>query len=165
MTAHKLYKLAVVGNGGVGKSTLIARLITNTYVEKTMTVGFDIDTWSIAPDDSTMIKVACFDFGGQKQFRFFQGPLLTGAKAALVVFDCTVVSSILRIGIWLDLITFLPPEKKVLVGNKIDAANHLDIENIRMSAEEYGLDFILVSSKTGLNFPELRQRILEMVAS
>ncbi len=165
LTAHRLYKLAVVGNGGVGKSTLIARLITSQYLDKTMTVGFDVDTWSVVPDDSTVIKIACFDFGGQEQFRFFQGSLITGAKAALVVFDCTVISSLLRIDDWLNLISFIPPERKLLVGNKLDVARSIDIDGIRMAAEDYGMDFILVSCKTGENFEELERRTLRMVSS
>ena len=92
----KLYKLAVVGAGGVGKSTLIARLVTGEFLDKTMTVGFDVESWTVQEDDTGCIKVALFDFGGQKQFRFFQGSLIIGSKVALVVFDCCSYRSLMQ---------------------------------------------------------------------
>jgi len=164
-TPQKLVKLAVVGDGGVGKSTLISRLATGTFIDKTMTIGFDVESWTISTHgDSESIKVAAFDFGGQKQFRFFQGSLIIGAKAALIVFDCNSFLSLTKIREWMELIVGVPDENKLLVGNKLDLGQGVSCEDIQELADEYGIDFILVSSKTGENFDCLIDRLQVMVS-
>ncbi|MFW9843423.1 MAG: Rab family GTPase [Candidatus Thorarchaeota archaeon] len=164
VSAQKLVKLAVVGDGGVGKSTLISRLATGEFIDKNMTIGFDVESWTISTNgESEVIKVACFDFGGQKQFRFFQGSLIIGAKAALIVFDCNSYMSLMKIREWMDLLTGVPDTRKLLVGTKIDAGRSIPCEDIKEVADEYGIDYVLISSKTGENFDFLIDRLKAIV--
>jgi small GTP-binding protein len=157
-------KLAVVGDGGVGKSTLISRLATGTFVDKTMTIGFDVESWTITTNsDSEAIKVACFDFGGQKQFRFFQGSLIIGAKAALIVFDCNSFLSLMKIREWMDLLVGVPNGNKLLVGTKLDMGSAISCEDVQEVADEYGIEFLMISSKTGENFDKLIEKLKVMV--
>ncbi|MFW9787894.1 MAG: Rab family GTPase [Candidatus Thorarchaeota archaeon] len=162
--ATRLVKLAVVGDGGVGKSTLISRLVTGTFVDKTMTIGFDVESWTITTNsDSEVIKVSCFDFGGQKQFRFFQGSLIIGAKAALIVFDCNSYMSLVKIREWMELLVGVPNGNKLLVGNKLDIGMTVSCDDVQELAKEYEMDFIMVSSKTGENFDKLIEKLKVMV--
>jgi small GTP-binding protein len=164
-TAKKLVKLAVVGDGGVGKSTLISRLATGTFVDKTMTIGFDVESWTITTNsDSEAIKVACFDFGGQKQFRFFQGSLIIGAKAALIVFDCNSYMSLMKIREWMDLLVGVPNGNKLLVGTKLDMGTAISCDDVQEVADEYGIEFLMISSKTGENFDLLVEKLKVMVS-
>lgn len=163
-TPKKIVKLAVVGDGGVGKSTLISRLATGEFIDKTMTVGFDVESWTITTNsDTEAVKVACFDFGGQKQFRFFQGSLIIGAKAALIVFDCNSFLSLTKVREWMDLIVGVPNEKKLLVGTKIDMGFGIPLEDIKEIADEYNIKYILLSSKTGENFDQLIEHLKDLV--
>ena len=156
VSSQNLVKLAVVGDGGVGKSTLISRLVTGEFIDKSMTVGFDVESWSFSTNsDSESIKVSCFDFGGQKQFRFFQGSLIIGARAALVVFDCNSFMSLMKIREWMHLLVGVPDERKLLVGTKLDMGSGIPCEEIQEIAEEYGMEFVRISAKTGENFPHL----------
>ena len=160
---QKLVKLAVVGDGGVGKSTLISRLVTGEFIDKSMTIGFDVESWSFSTNsDSESIKVSCFDFGGQKQFRFFQGSLIIGAKAALIVFDCNSYMSLMKIREWMDLLVGVPEDRKLLVGTKMDMGSGIPCDEIREIATEYGIDYILISEKTGQNFQLLIDRLREI---
>ena len=165
VSTQKIVKLAVVGDGGVGKSTLIARLATGEFIDKNMTVGFDVESWTISTNsDSESIKIACFDFGGQKQFRFFQGSLIIGAKAALIVFDCSSYMSLMKIREWMDLLIGVPDDRKILVGTKMDMGSGIPFEEIQEIANEFGIDYIRISSKTGENFDELIDRLKSIVA-
>jgi len=161
---QRLMKLAVVGDGGVGKSTLISRLVTGEFIDKNMTIGFDVDSWTISTNsDTESVKVACFDFGGQKQFRFFQGSLIIGAKAALIVFDCNSFLSLTKIREWMDLVVGVPNDKKLLVGTKLDMGSGIPLEDIQEIADEYGMKFILISAKTGENFDSLIHHLKDML--
>jgi len=155
----KLYKLAVVGAGGVGKTTLIARIVTGQFIDKKMTVGFDVESWTVEDDETGCMKVAMFDFGGQKQFRFFQGSLIIGAKAALVVFDSCSYRSIIQLKEWMGLIDAIPDRQKLLVGTKLDINSEINHEEIQAYADEFGIEYILVSSKTGENFDILQEKL------
>ncbi len=165
ITSRKLYKLAVVGAGGVGKSTLIARLVTGEFIDKKMTVGFDVESWTVEDDETGCIKVAMFDFGGQKQFRFFQGSLVIGAKAALVVFDSCSYRSIMQLKEWMSLIDAIPNEQKLLVGTKLDMRESIDLDEIESCATEFGIEYVLVSSKTGKNFEILIEKLQKILKS
>jgi small GTP-binding protein len=161
---HKLVKLAVVGDGGVGKSTLISRLATGEFIDKNMTIGFDVESWTITTNsDTEAIKIACFDFGGQKQFRFFQGSLIIGAKVALIVFDCNSYLSLIKIREWMDLLVGIPPDRRLLVGTKMDLGFGISHEDIQEITNEYNIDYILISSKTGENFDYLIEKLKSMV--
>ncbi|MGY5877139.1 MAG: GTP-binding protein [Candidatus Thorarchaeota archaeon] len=161
----RIVKLAVVGAGGVGKSTLIARLTTGAFIDKNMTVGFDVESWTVDTGDDSCVKCTMFDFGGQKQFRFFQGALVMGAKAALIVFDCSSFRSLMQIDEWMGLIEGVPPERRLLVGTKTDVDRSIPEEAIRAHAQELGLNYVLVSSKTGANFSALQDRLEEIARS
>ena len=161
----KLYKLAVVGAGGVGKSTLIARIVTGEFLDKTMTVGFDVESWTVQEDDTGCIKVALFDFGGQKQFRFFQGSLIIGSKVALVVFDCCSYRSLMQLDEWIQIIDTIPNENRLLVGTKLDMDNSMDIKEIEEHATNLDMNYVLVSSKTGENFDLLHKKLQMILKS
>jgi hypothetical protein len=59
----------------------------------------------------------------------------------------------------MDLIMGVPNEKKLLVGNKLDLGQGVSCEEVQELADEFGIDFILVSSKTGENFDTLIDRL------
>ncbi|MFW9890135.1 MAG: Rab family GTPase [Candidatus Thorarchaeota archaeon] len=159
----RIVKLAVVGAGGAGKTTLISRLITGSFISHKMTVGFDVESWTVMPDGSNAVKVSCFDFGGQKQFRFFQGALLTGAKAALILADCTSFHSLIEVYEWMPMISQIPNGRKVLVGTKIDLPCVISKENLQEEAEKLGIHSMMVSSKTGENFDDLMNLLCHMI--
>jgi hypothetical protein len=71
--------------------------------------------------------------------------------------------SLTKIHEWMDLLSTVPDEKKLLVGTKLDIGSQIPEEDILEIAEEYGLDFILISSKTGENFDNLIIKLKEIV--
>ncbi|MFX1272902.1 MAG: ADP-ribosylation factor-like protein, partial [Promethearchaeota archaeon] len=123
LTRQDIIKISLLGAGGVGKSTLVARLVSGNFIERSMTVGVDIDTWMVLFDDLPASKITFFDFGGQEQFRFFQAPLMVGAKIALIVFDCSSYRTLLAIEEWMPITCGIPDQYKLLIANKIDNPN------------------------------------------
>ncbi|MFW9848795.1 MAG: GTP-binding protein [Candidatus Thorarchaeota archaeon] len=161
-TRPDIVKLAVVGSGGAGKTTLISRLVTGSFISHKMTVGFNVESWTAVPDGINAITVSCFDLGGQRQFRFFQGALVTGANAALIIIDCTSFHSLLEVSEWLPMLSRIPDSRKILVGTKIDQPCVVTREDLHEQAEKLSIRCVMVSSKTGENFDELVDMLCRM---
>ena len=150
------YKIALVGAGGVGKSAIASRLATGTFVESTMTIGLDVESWSFTDsEDGSEVRASIFDLGGQEHFRFFHEGFMSGAKLVVIVFDVTRFRTFLEVDEWLELIGHVPREKWILVGNKSDEGVQVDEGEIQNKAAELGIPYLIVSSKTGESFDKL----------
>lgn len=153
-------KLVLVGAGGVGKSSISSRIITGDFIDHTMTIGMNVDTWTIVEDDDdAIIKASVFDMGGQEQFRSFQEGLVTGADALLIVCDLTSFNTFLKIDEWLPLIDSIPRERWIMVANKSDVNGSIEDLELDKKARELGIPVIKVSAKTGENFLQLEEMI------
>jgi len=114
-------KVALVGCGAAGKTSIATRLSTGAFIESLMTVGFNVETWSVPEEGGEgLIRAALFDFGGQEQFRFFQAGLMKGAKAVILCVDVTRFMSLMELDEWFPLIENFPKKQWILVANKID---------------------------------------------
>ena len=51
----------------------------------------------------------------------------------------------------------------ILVGTKIDVGTSISNEDIQEVANEYGIDYVLISSKTGENFDSLIEMLRSIV--
>ncbi len=159
-------KIVMVGAGGAGKSTIASRLVTGTFVNRTMTIGLDIESWALVDEEGQVsARAAIFDLGGQEHFRFFQERFVSGASIVLIVFDITRFKTIIDIDEWIPIIEGLPRQKWILVGNKTDEGRVIPTEEIESKAKELGIPFVLVSAKTGENFDKLADMVQRLLRS
>ncbi len=157
-----LRKVVLVGSGAVGKTTLASRLITGTYIQQTMTVGLNVETWTVEDSaEQAAIKIISFDLGGQNQFRFFQQEMIRGANFAMIVFDLTRYESFMDLEEWMGFIGDIPEKCRVLVANKADMESVVSDEEIRTFAEKHSLPVVRTSCVTGQGIEELERVIWE----
>ncbi len=162
--SRSVIKVAMVGEGGVGKTTIASRLVTGTFVEHMMTVGFDVETWSILNESvGETVRVAIFDIAGQPQFRFFQPSLVIGTEAVLIVVDVTSPESLYKINEWLSMIQHVPRDRWIMVANKIDMEHAVPDEELKNVAQFLGVPVYPVSAKTGEGFDRLIQALSNVV--
>ena len=86
-----LAKLVLAGDGGVGKTTLIHRYITNSFIDSTkLTIGAAFHTHEIQSGDHSVL-VQIWDLGGQEQFKQMGifDKYFKGATVTVVMFDLT----------------------------------------------------------------------------
>ena len=81
-------KLILVGRGGVGKSSLVDRLVTNTFdSKKTQTDGIAITEWQVKLKPKETARLNIWDFGGQEIMHSTHQFFLTERSLYLVVLN------------------------------------------------------------------------------
>ncbi|MFX1397893.1 MAG: Rab family GTPase [Promethearchaeota archaeon] len=168
-----MFKVVVVGNGGVGKSTMIQRLITGKFLSQKITIGTDLASFRLDIEDNDgntfKITLQLWDFAGEKRFRFFLPRYARGAQAAILCYDITRYTSLDDLSEWFKIVDENATDPVyVLVGTK----NDLDHQRVVPSSdgkqfqEEHSIHrFFETSSKSGENnreiFEELTVEILK----
>ena len=125
-TKSYIYKICVVGDGGVGKTSMVLRYSEDTFKENyLMTIGsnFSTKTEKFPEYPHLIIKLQIWDLAGQKHFSFVRPPFYRGATGIIYVFDLTRRSSFANLPNWKEEVEKVVGEKpSILVGNKLDLA-------------------------------------------
>lgn len=165
-----LYKVVIVGDGGIGKSTMVQRLVTGLYVAQRITIGTDLATFDVETDNSTKVRLQIWDFAGERRFRIFLPNYARGAVGCLLCYDITRRTSFDSLTEWYDIVNQNARNPAfILVGEKFDLADvrrSVETEQAEEFKEKFKLDyFVETSSKSGENnkliFETLTRLILE----
>jgi len=159
-------KIVVAGDGGVGKTTLIYKLIGSEHII-TMTPGISIESMKVEISSECSVDVVFWDMGGQPQFRFFQQNFFECANVVILVFDLTRYKSFLNLkNEWIKMIQtvgILTSSIVILVGNKLDLGQSISDEEIEAFANEYKMKFFKISAKEGTNLDALEKHLREAI--
>lgn len=179
MSGSSIYKIILIGDTGVGKSTFLAYaglgLGLPAYDAKeimvsTPTVG--VDFRSITIREPMPMRLHVWDTAGQEAFRSIVPYYFRAAAVALVFFDMYDEQTLRNIPGWLD--TLLDEEDKMptilLVGNK-SLSPHRGCDDILRSrvkeeliatmAQRYKADYVVISVKEN---PSDAQLVISKVA-
>jgi internalin A len=162
-------KMLVVGDGKVGKSSVVERLIYGIYnPQKQTTLGVEINdemkvVQSEVKGEGEPIKLNIWDFGGQEIQHSTHQFFLTTRSLYLLVVDARKGDQISNIEYWLKLIeSFGGDSPIIIVINQIDQLKGQRPLNLdrRALQEKYNIrDFVETSCETGEGIPTLKATI------
>ncbi|MFX1366647.1 MAG: Rab family GTPase [Promethearchaeota archaeon] len=172
-----IFKVVLIGAGGVGKTCIVRRLCYDTFTLDTqLTVGIDFYTYNlpiIVDGEQSNVRLSIWDFGGQAHFKTLFDYYIKGASGIFLVFDLLKMQSLLDLDWWYDKLieNNMINQPKILIGTKLDLKEKLDKLNaiddsyIDEFIKKHGeLDFIKTSSKDNINiraiFKELVKKLL-----
>lgn len=122
-----LYKLLVIGELGVGKTSIIKRYVHNFFSQHyRATIGVDFALKVLSWDAETIIRLQLWDIAGQERFGNMTRVYYKEAVGAFIVFDVTRSATLDAVVKWkqdLDSKVQLPdgsPIPCVLLANKCD---------------------------------------------
>ena len=161
-----VFKITVIGNGGVGKTSLIRKYTKGSFQKeyiKTLGAQFSKYDEKIA---GNAVKLFFWDIAGQEQFSFMRPTFYKGSKAAIIVFSYKLgeEKSFEDVREWHeDIKKYCGNIPIVLFGNKIDL---VDLENLdddkasQLVDERKFLGYYKTSAKTGNGVYEAFQAII-----
>ena len=153
ITRAPVFKTAIIGEGGVGKTSITLRYTEDRFEENMkLTIGANFATKKVDLDGSALTMMI-WDLGGQPRFRDVVGDYFRGVKIAIAVCDVTRSYSLERLTDWINRLKECAPESDLLVvGNKTDErtdGSGVSFEDGQEFADKYGAQYIEVSAKTG----------------
>lgn len=152
-----LFKSIVIGDGGVGKTSLSLRFSKGIFTDDyKMTIGVDFHVKTITVETSEGVitcKLQLWDTGGQERFGHIRPMYYQGALGAILVYDLTNYASFEHLPQWIEEVrTNIKYEiPLLLVGSKSDLADQrtVSIGEINDFTRAFNLFYMETSAKTG----------------
>ncbi len=149
------YKMVILGDGGVGKTSLIRRFIEKSFkTDYKSTIGVSHLVKQYTLSENITVTLNLWDLAGQDMFRSVRKMYFQGAEAAAIVYDVTRPETFEHVEVWMKEIEELrsrPNFVIILIGNKIDLERKISSEDGDAKAKEFGITFIETSAKEGDN--------------
>uniref|UniRef100_A0A3B4A1H8 Ras-related protein Rab-23 n=1 Tax=Periophthalmus magnuspinnatus TaxID=409849 RepID=A0A3B4A1H8_9GOBI len=150
-------KVVVVGNGAVGKSSMIQRYCKGIFTKDyKKTIGVDFLERQIVINNED-VRLMLWDTAGQEEFDAITKAYYRGAQACVLVFSTTDRESFLAIESWKEKVEAEVGDiPTVLVQNKIDLLEETVIKNEEAEglAKRLKLRFYRASVKEDMNVNE-----------
>ena len=157
-------KLCLLGDGAVGKTSLVQRFVKNMFNEDyLLTIGTRTSKKKIIIQKPNLKKdfylnMIIWDIMGQVSFRKLLHPTyLKGAKGALLVCDLTRRETLEHLDDWIDSLYIEGKDMpSVFVANKSDLTEKhaFGVQELENLAASYDSPFFTTSAKTGGNVEE-----------
>ena len=151
-----IFKVIVIGNASVGKSSLIDRGTKNRFFEDYhATIGFDYSPFIIKYENK-VIKLQIWDTCGQEIYQSLITNFYRNSSLAIMVYSINDRKSFDALDNWLKELKkeSNPDSKIILIGNKVDLESErlISYEEAEKYAQDFNfISFIETSAKTGFN--------------
>lgn len=131
-------KVLVLGDSGVGKSSIICRYISDSFNPSLVsTLGVDLKTKRVHVDDK-LVQVQVWDTAGQTAFHRITTSYYRGSNAILLVYDISERATLENIEYWMKNIKQEASEnvRVALIGNKTDLRTKEGYAEVCVKPEE-----------------------------
>lgn len=156
MVEPTLLKVVIVGDGAVGKTTLIRRFCEGKFhASRVATIGVDFYTQRVTLPDNT-VKLSIWDMAGQERFEVVRSGFYRGSRAAALVYDVTSSITLRNLRTWREEVLHAVGDQPMLVvGNKVDLERRVPPELARVFATYVGAPYLETSALTGEGVAQL----------
>ena len=125
ITYNRLYKIILIGDTNVGKTSIISKYLTGTFPQPSNTIptiAAEFATKIIQIKEGGYIKAQIWDTAGQERYKSITYHHYRKSAGGLIVYDITKRSSFENIPSWLDDLKKLADKECIiaLIGNKLD---------------------------------------------
>ena len=149
----------VIGDGGVGKTSILNRFIENTFDPNAgpSNLGQDFKSKNVTIDGKA-VKLNIWDTAGQDTAALLTRSYYKKASGALLVFDVTSSGTFNSLPLWVEDLDRYSDNvtQKIIVGNKNDeSTREVDADRAKNYADKNGWIYIEASAKSGNNIDHI----------
>ena len=154
-----LFRICLLGDAGVGKTSILTRFCDNTFKENyNNTIGVDFRLVTLKYKD-IISKIHLWDTAGQERFKSLTVNYLHNSHGFLFIYDITSKNSFDNIINWINL-SFENNKNSVinfLIGNKCDQNSSRKVEEseAQQFAKDKNLIYLETSAKSDENIQKL----------
>jgi len=162
-----LFKIIILGEGLVGKSSILVRFVDGIFSDgPETTVGVDFKDRAFAVDGRNY-KLQIWDTAGQERFRWITSSFYRGTAGVVLVFSITDAKSFEFLGNWIEEVSRHDIKSMIIVGNKSDQ----DAQRIvsKKEAEDFikktnpNVTYIETSAKSGAGITEIFETLARTI--
>jgi small GTP-binding protein len=158
-------KVCMLGDFGVGKTSLVARYVRSTFSDKYLTtVGVKVDSKEILLPGLDPLKLVLWDIAGRSTLDAPSTNYLRGASALLLVADGTRETSLSSVlNLLMQSRSVLPDAIAVLAVNKLDLVERWEVAPSTLAELRRSLPVFETSALSGAGvedaFVEIARRL------
>ena len=131
------YKIILLGDAGVGKSSFVSRIINRNFPdEHYTTIGVEFASTLVKLQNNENIKLLIWDTAGQERYRSITKSYYNNVIGCYIFFDLSKEESFNNLNYWIEQISEKINNKSgviFLVGNKLDLINKRKIHNEKIN--------------------------------
>jgi Ras-related protein Rab-6A len=146
------HKIIFVGDAGVGKTSIINRIVDNPFNEAyEMSIGVDFMSKNLRYKGQN-IKLQLWDSAGQEKYKGLIPSYVRNSSIVFIVYDISSKASFNNVSSWITFIKSIENTTLILCGNKIDlTTREVEKSEGEQFAQKEGISFFEVSAKTDEN--------------
>jgi len=165
------FKIVVIGDGAVGKTSLIKKYTKGTFErDYVKTIGAQLSKYN-KEINGDMIRLIFWDLAGQEDFNFLHDLFYKESKAAIIVYSLEKndlgYDSFTHIENWYKkLMKHCGDIPAILFANKVDLIDNSNIDTIRIQELVHKYNFLryfITSAKTGGGVIEAFNALIEIL--
>lgn len=167
-----VFKIILVGDSGVGKTSLLSRYTDNTFdSDHLSTIGVDFKIKNMIIDDK-LLKMQVWDTAGQERFKTITASYYRNIVGAIYIYDVSNEKSFDNIARWHNDVTDKNEEKiiSILLAHKCELLNKHDTQTKIISrqngmqlAQELDMRYMEASSKKNIGINEVFDYIAQSI--
>ncbi|MHA2224975.1 MAG: Rab family GTPase [Candidatus Hodarchaeales archaeon] len=146
-------KIVILGQGGVGKTSLIRRYVQRTFSnEYIKTIGSNFLLKKIQLKEGMKMTMQLWDLSGQDSFRNIRPQYYLNSRGGILVFDLTRHTTLESLENWYSDFTQKTGDVPLMVfGNKSDLKEQIEVQHDegKMVAQKFGAEYLETSALNG----------------
>lgn len=163
-----LFKICLIGDSGVGKTTLVKKYIDNVFQDdgSAATIGMDFHT-KIQHIYDKDIKLQIWDVSGDHKFQYILELYCKNCQGIVLMFDVSKYCSFANLTYWLKYISkYIPVDfPKIIIGCKTDLKREISYEEALTFAQDRNIEYVETSAKLGKNIENAFGKIIYEIKS
>ena len=158
------FKIIIVGDAAVGKTSLLVRSIENKFEEEYLTtIGVDFYIKDITIDEAE-IKMQIWDTGGEEKYTYVRPGYFMGAVGAIIAYDVTRPDTFRSIPKWMtEVQKFCPGIPIIIAENKIDLPRAIAQDQVNKQIHHLNLPYFQTSAKNNIKVDAMFNYFAEMI--